>query len=169
MPEGQREADEKEVMKVLIPTGIRRRAMGGVVFAVALLLAFPAGCGRKGSPVPPELPRLPAVENLQAQRVNGQVELSWGISEKEKNRSDTIAGFYIYRAEGSASGDDCKDTPRRFRQVGKVVHDKGGTDPETWHFDDTPPPDAVVFYNIRSFRETGEPGPESETVCLPLE
>ncbi len=140
-----------------------------VVFAVALLLAFPAGCGRKGPPVPPELPRLPAVENLQAKRVNGQVELSWGISVKEPNRSDTIAGFYIYRAEAGASDADCGVRPRRFRQVGKVPYDQGDTDPETWHFEDTPPPDAVVFYNIRSFRMTGEPGPESETVCLPVE
>ncbi len=156
-------------MEVLITPGIRRQAMGAVVFAVALLLAFSAGCGRKGPPVPPELPRLPVVENLRAQRVNGQVVLSWGISKKEQNRSDTIAGFYIYRAEAGASGADCGVSPRRFRQVGKVPHDKGGTDPETWHFDDKPPLETVVFYNIRSFRMTGEPGPESETLCLPSE
>ncbi len=156
-------------MNVFAKSGMRRQFIGAGIFVFFLLLVFTTGCGRKGPPVSPDLPGLPEIEDVRAQRVNAQIVLSWALPEKGEKGFEHIAGFYVYRTDAAPFGDDCEDCPRRFRQVGEVPYGEGGTDPGTWHFNDDPPPRTTVIYKIRSFRASGKPGPESETVRVPAQ
>lgn len=140
----------------------------GIVI-LSLLLVFSTGCGRKGPPSAPDTPQLPVAGDVRAEQVNGHVSLIWSLSEGARKYSDSIAGFYVYRADVSIRLADCENCPRRFRQVGAVAFRRGSEIPEKWRFDDSPPKDTACFYIIRSFRASGALGPESETLRIVME
>ncbi len=141
------------------------KGFAGIVI-LSLLLVFSTGCGRKGSPAAPDTPQLPVAGDVRAEQVNGHVSLFWSLSEEARKYTDSIAGFYVYRADVSMRLADCENCPRRFRQVGAVAFRQGAEIPERWRFDDSPPKDTACFYNIRSFRTSGALGPESETLRI---
>lgn len=166
--------ESESVKDFFINPGPGRKGLyaGMLIFLLLLVCSagiFSVGCGRKTSPVPPDQPPLPAIEDLAIERLNGRISLSWTIAEHGGDLRGNIDGFYVYRAVLSGMLADCEECPKRFRQVAMVPFREANRIPEKWFFEDSPPPDAACFYRVRGFRPSGETGPASTSVSVVIE
>ncbi|MFP3980450.1 MAG: hypothetical protein ACLFUY_03580 [Desulfobacterales bacterium] len=134
-----------------------------VYLFLAMLLAGAGACGKKGSPVAPQPPQIPAVENLGVARDDSALILSWSVAEAGKQGDAALAGFFVYLAK-TPIATDCPECPRRYEKIGRVARQEGRVSTETWQFRDRPEPGYVYRYQVRCYNRSGAQGEPSNTV-----
>lgn len=135
---------------------VARRRAAPILFALALLPA----CGRKTPPRPPELVRPQAIRDLQAERHQDGILLSWKRPEKyaDGTRMIDLAGFRVQRrcADGpfeSLATLEVADRDR-FRQMRHFRYvDQSGAEPD-------------CRYRVFSFTLTGDYSEPSNDASL---
>jgi len=85
------------------------RALALSLCAFSLFLSLPTGCGKKGSPLPPEGLVPQAVGTIKTKGTGGSLFISWTMPQKNSDGSKLadLAGFKLYRK----SGNECPTCP----------------------------------------------------------
>jgi predicted small lipoprotein YifL len=88
-------------------------------FLIVVMLIITAGCGLKGNPVQfPTLPdKKPVVKNMEAVAADDSVVLKWNLQDKE----GLVNYIDIERSEVGTRGNECKDCPRTYAQIGQIL------------------------------------------------
>ncbi|WP_300460904.1 hypothetical protein [Desulfobacula sp.] len=91
-----------------------------MVLCSAVLLAF-TGCGKKESPLPPEINgnRIAAPFNLKYRSYDTEIVLSWDHKINQETAAVTPEGFDIFM--NKKTFDDCEGCPFEFEKIGHVV------------------------------------------------
>lgn len=77
------------------------------------------GCGRKAAPMPPGIPELPPVTQVDYKIDGGTLTLSW---EPPKGQGSSIlAGYIVSRSVVDAGGKECSGCPVMFERVAKLT------------------------------------------------
>jgi len=87
-----------------------------------LLAAFPAGCGKKGDPLPPDVVVPAAAYDLRLEKASEGVRISWTLPEKERDLKRVV----LQRSEFETVLDRCPECPQNFR----ILADLRPDDPE---------------------------------------
>ncbi len=85
-------------------------------FAILMILVFTA-CGKKGPPVPPGIPNLPAVSGFSHVIDGDFVRLVWN---KPEIASSTLKGYVVHRSKTSVGSDNCDGCPISFQRVAEI-------------------------------------------------
>jgi hypothetical protein len=92
-------------------------------FLIIALFTLLMGCGFKGNPVPhPVIPdKNPVIKSMEALSVAETVVLKWNFHD-EKGYIKYIA---IERSEVGSPGNECKNCPRTFAEIGRISVKEG--------------------------------------------
>jgi hypothetical protein len=131
----------------------------GVLLLAAVLATgvFAAGCGKKGPPVPPSQPPVPAAAHLTGDINNAVVTLRWQLDPSAGN----VTVYTVYRAAYSLSGPQCPTCPMVFQKIGTVTVEKGE---EALSFSERVPLGFHYTYKVRPHNTGALSEPDSNTV-----
>ncbi|MGM0454418.1 MAG: hypothetical protein ACQERN_14775 [Thermodesulfobacteriota bacterium] len=134
-----------------------------LVICCVLALVVSA-CGKKADPEVPGRRELPTVENVGADKANGEVALSWSLPDADAAVNRGVAGFYVYRAVISETIAGCPTCPADYEQIGDVSLTGEKTAQKTWRYTDDPPEGFACRYKVRCYTGDGATGPDSNVV-----
>jgi hypothetical protein len=91
------------------------KGLNRLLFLLGLwALLFLLACGKKGPPVAPRAVVPPAVQDLKAELVGGEVQLTWSIPTKNGAAFEGIEGFRVFRRNVHDSVAPCPGCPLPF-------------------------------------------------------
>lgn len=145
--------------------------MRKLLFAL-VIIAFFAGCGKKGMLISPEA-QLPApVNDLRAAQMGESFQLSWSIpTQEERGRAlKDLAGFRLFKREVLPPDEDCESCPNAYRLLKNVdmeyLQDVRRFDGRLFYRD----PDVITGttsqYKVVSFRKDGTSSRDSNKARL---
>ncbi len=92
-----------------------------LILLISAGILLPAGCGKKGPPVPPSQILTAPVNDLKARVVNGNMTLYWTIPLDSENVTVPLEGYYVFQAEEEVSEGMCEECPRRYTIIGEPL------------------------------------------------
>ncbi|TGU75032.1 fibronectin type III domain-containing protein [Geomonas terrae] len=138
--------------------------------AVAASLAILAGCGKKGTLVPPEALVPAPIASLAVAQKGGELQVSWSGPGKQEGggKLENLAGFLLFRRNVLPPGEDCEECPGAYSQLAKVdlelperVRRAGGL----WIYDDFDLQKGRTYqYKVRSYSKDGAQSKDSNKV-----
>jgi len=141
-----------------VPRPLRQLA---VLVGVAVVVAFVAGCGKKGPLIPPEALVPAPVKDLAAVQKGARFQVSWSAPGKDvagRTLRD-LAGFELFRRLVLPPTEDCEECPTAYRQMLRVDLDyPQGVRRAGNHFlydDSDLDPGKTYQYKVRSFSKDG--------------
>jgi hypothetical protein len=138
-------------------TGLPDREGGVSRFCLMALFLFcllPAGCGRKGPPVPPGTLRPEEIRDLSFQVVAKGVILKWSVPLRHHDGSPLsyIKEFRLYRAETPIDG-GCLECPPRYGKPTIIrVDSRPESGKEIVYQDTTVRPGFLYTYRVRTVK-----------------
>lgn len=97
-----------------------------LIVSVSVVSVIISGCGRKAPPMPPGIPDLQAVTDIN-HTINGDaVTLTWTAPQGEGN--DILEGYVVHRSVSPVEDEECPGCPIRFQKVADI---KSGTESHT--------------------------------------
>lgn len=129
---------------------------------IVVLLAL--GCGKKGDPLPPLAPEVPAARNLEAVVEQGTVSLSWQVDSMDPK---ALSGFAVLRSRIDPKADDCPTCPIIFRRIAELPAPQVRWDESRARYVDKPESGYQYTYKITPYGPGGTGGScEARTALL---
>ncbi len=79
------------------------------------------GCGKKGSPRPPQQPLPAAVKDLSYRIDNDMLQLSWTVPVTDDHSATYPVGVKLFRFKQSAEESNCEKCPIRFTEIADLA------------------------------------------------
>lgn len=148
----------------------------GVLQALTLVLALSlvAGCGKRGTLVPPEALVPAPIENLSLAQKGAALQVTWSAPSREEGGAslEDLAGFLLFRRAVLPPDQDCEECPGAYAQLARIELDypqgvarHGGL----WIYDDSDLKVGRVYqYKIRSFTTDGAHSKDSNLARRPF-
>ena len=98
---------------------LRALANGALLFA---MLAFLAGCGKKGPLIPPEALVPAQIVNLAVVQRGERFEVSWSAPNRQQGGSTLgdLAGFELFRHTVLPPAEDCEECPTAYSKLARI-------------------------------------------------
>lgn len=135
------------------------------VAAVALCLAFPAGCGKKGPPKLPDIKTPSGVNDLAVTLEGGDVVLRWTVTPTKKEDNVT-AGYLIYRSAEPMSEEACEGCPVLFQRAAKIPLAETVPASNKMAYREALLPGTRYRFKVVPYDAQGQPGPNSNIVRI---
>ncbi len=88
-------------------------------FSIAIYMVFLfAACGKKGPPVPPGIPPLPAVSGFAYVIDSDIVRLAW--NKPVGDGASNLKGYIVHRSKTAVDSDNCEGCPILFQRVAEL-------------------------------------------------
>jgi hypothetical protein len=130
---------------------------------VLIVLAFSGGCGVKGPPRPPAVPRPPQVTDLKAEMDGDRASLTWTVP---TSRDIPVEGAMIFRADTPITRADCMKCPVTFHQTADVKIGSEDAEKGRMAYSETLEQGYRYIYKIILYNPKGISGEYSNTVTV---
>jgi hypothetical protein len=137
--------------------------------AMAVVILFVTGCGKKAMPVPPNRIAPAAVSNFKGELKDGRVLLTWFLPERLGDKSGVtqnvpLTEVMVYRSKLSLEGGGCKNCPPRFEAIAKLAPAAGGKG--TMRYSDTLERGFRYTYKVVLVGENDVVSPDSDLLDI---
>jgi hypothetical protein len=120
------------------------------------------GCGVKGPPMPSQNEPIPAVTDLKATMGQEEIVLTWSGAGDSKE----ITEYDVYTSRSDLSQPPCQGCPQVFEKVGSLPITGQRASERQFRFSFSAAPGFRYLIKVRARSETGNRGPESNTVMI---
>ena len=128
---------------------------------LAVLMLTASACGKKAPPVAPRRAPLVAVKDLQAERHEDDVTLSWHHSPENRQ----ARGYLVLRAETALDAEPCAGCPLVFQEVETLPLSRSQRNQRhLFTFSQGLPAGFRYSFRVRAFYASGVQGPDSNQV-----
>ncbi len=135
--------------------------------AIGLLFLFfvcnPAGCGKKGPPVPPRIIIPPPVNDLNKTINGNQLKLTWSVPSAPDKVQAAMAGFIVYRSKQPESKPPCEKCPVLFDRITDIPIDAKGPD-NLFEYIETLENGYIYIYKVTVYTRSRTPGKDSNFI-----
>lgn len=125
------------------------------------------GCGKKGSPRPPQQPLPVAVKDLNYRIDNDVLELSWTVPVPDDHSASYPAAVKLFRFKQSAAETNCEKCPIRFNEIADLPVEMNRSEKSrsiTMNFTETLEQGYRYIYKVIVYNADGIGGKDSNTI-----
>lgn len=149
------------------PSRFYIKCLAFFVFALAGISFLWLGCGRKGSPRPPQQPLPAAVKDLSYRIDDDLVKLSWTVPVADDHAASAPAAVKLLRFKQSIEESNCEKCPIRFIEIADlpVPMNRAERSPSsTMSFTDVLERGNRYIYKVIVYNQDGVGGKDSNTI-----
>jgi hypothetical protein len=130
-------------------------------------LILGSACGKKAPPVPPKATVPPAVQDLEAEVLQGKVRLTWSIPKRDNAVFPGIERFGVFKHESESSTELCEECPipfEHFMDISLKNPSPAHLEGDRVVLEDTLGPDRRYAYKVVVYHKSGGGSEDSNIV-----
>lgn len=143
------------------------KCLAFLLFTLAGASFWWLGCGKKGSPRPPQQPLPAAVKDLSYRLDHDRVQLSWTLPGTDDRSASDPAAVKIFRFKQSAAESGCEKCPIRFAEIAGLPVQLKRSQPSassTMSFTEVIEPGYRYIYKVVVYNQAGVGGKDSNLI-----